>query len=146
MTRPSETPPRRPSQPDLTETTREQARTGFTSLLEEIVVSCPGAVAAIFSDAEGETVDYCTFLEVFDTQITGAQWGSVVAGVRDLVAKVGQGELDAVHVRGTERDFLIQLVGEGYYLTLVLSQGMGWGHALQRARELARELHRESGF
>ena len=127
-------------------TLREHNRTAFTTLLEEIVVGCPGTVAAIFSDAEGETVDYCTFLEVFDTQITGAQWGSVVAGVRALVAKVGMGELEAVHVRGVERDFLIQLVGEGYYLTLVLSQGVGWGHALSQARELARALHRESRF
>lgn len=125
---------------------REQARTAFTELLEEVVVNCPGAIAAIFSDAEGEAVDYCTFLEVFDTQIAGAQWGSVVAGVREMVAKVGLGELDAVHVRGTDRDFLIQLVGEGYYITLVLSHGVGWGHALARARELARALHRESGF
>ncbi len=127
-------------------TPREQARTAFTELLEEILVGCPGAVAAIFSDAEGETVDYCTFLEVFDTQIAGAQWGSVLAGIRDLVLKVRQGELDAVHVRGTDRDFLIQLVGEGYYLTLILSHGVGWGHALTRARELLRALHRESGF
>lgn len=125
---------------------REQERTAFTKLLEEIVVGCPGTVAAIFSDAEGEAVDYCTFLEIFDTQITGAQWGSVVADLRTFVAKMSLGELEAVHVRGTDRDFLIQLVGEGYYLTLVLNHGVGWGHALTRARAVAKALHRESRF
>lgn len=129
--------------PDLV---REQERTAFTTLLEEIVVGCPGTIAAIFSDAEGEAVDYCTLLDVFDTQITGAQWGSVVAGVRVLVSAMGLGELDALHVRGTDRDYLIQIVGEGYYLTLVLNQGVGWGHAISRAREVARALHHESRF
>jgi predicted regulator of Ras-like GTPase activity (Roadblock/LC7/MglB family) len=131
---------------DLPALLREQERTAFTTLLEEMVVGCPGTIAAIFSDAEGEAVDYCTFLDVFDTQITGAQWGSIVAGIRALVGKMGLGELDAVHVRGTDRDFLIQLVGEGYYLTLVLNQGVGWGHALTRARDLARALKDESRF
>jgi predicted regulator of Ras-like GTPase activity (Roadblock/LC7/MglB family) len=125
---------------------REQARTAFTGLLEEVVVGCPGAVAAVFSDADGETVDYCTFLEVFDTQLTGAQWSADLAALASAVERWGLGSLESVHVRGPDRDFLIQTVGEGYYLTIVLHHGVGWGHALARAGELARALRRESRF
>lgn len=125
---------------------REHHRTAFTTLLEDVVVGCPGAVAAIFTDCEGETVDYCTFLEVFDTQLTGAQWSTEVAAIAAFVHGHGMGQLDSVHVRGTQLDFLIRTVGEGYYLTLVLRHGVGWGHALARADDLAHALRRESRF
>ena len=123
---------------------REQERTAFTTLLEEVVVGCPGTIAAVFSDCEGETVDYCSFLDVFDTQLTGAQWSRELADLAGLVQRNGLGNLLALHVRGTEVDFLIQAVGEGYYLTIVLRHGVGWGHALSRAEELAGALRRES--
>jgi len=125
---------------------REHHRTAFTDLLEEVLVGCPGAVAAVFSDSEGETVDYCSFLEVFDTQLTGAQWSTDIAAMAALVERNGLGPLQAVHIRGTDLDFLIQTVGEGYYLTLVLRHGVGWGHALGRAEHVAAALRRESRF
>lgn len=125
---------------------REHNRTAFTTMLEEVVAGCPGTVAAIFTDFEGETVDYCSFLEVFDTQLTGAQWSADVHALAEFVRGHEMGALEAVHVRGTKIDFLIRTVGEGYYLTLVLRHGVGWGHALARADDLARALRRESRF
>ncbi|MBI2894987.1 MAG: roadblock/LC7 domain-containing protein [Deltaproteobacteria bacterium] len=125
---------------------REEAPTAFTASLEEIVLGCPGALAAIFSDAEGEAVDYCSFLETWDTKIAAAQWSSIFASLRELLEKQGLGELDSIHVRGSEMDFLIRAVGSGYYLTLLLVKGMGWGHALAQCETVAQALRRESRF
>lgn len=58
--------------PRVTRSTRDQSRTGFTSILEALLEALPGAAGAVLVDDLGECVDYAGVLESFELCVAAA--------------------------------------------------------------------------
>lgn len=58
--------------PRVTRATRDQSRTGFTSILEVLLEALPGAAGAVLVDDLGECVDYAGVLDSFELCVAAA--------------------------------------------------------------------------
>jgi hypothetical protein len=123
---------------------RDEDRTGFTVILEELLERSPGVAAAAFVDRDGEAVDYVGRLSPFQIKLAGAHL-RIVHGEADELAAPRFGPVRQISVRARERSFVVRALPEGYALVLVLAR-----HALDAsARAIARAeamLAREVGW
>ncbi len=112
----------------------------FRSILDQLLATTAGAVAVIFLDFEGETVELVCDRDLsdHDLRIIGAYQGIFLSRLRDLCA---EGKL------GTPRRFKLEFeqntimscdLKDGYYLVLLLddkgNEGTAW-HKLEKCRE-----------
>jgi hypothetical protein len=100
---------------------RGQLPSAFCTILQRLVASSPGALGAVLSDDEGETVDY--FSEALDPeelQLAAAYMGIFVARLSESSRKVGGGRLLDALLRGTRSQYIARVLGQGYYVTVAL--------------------------
>lgn len=127
------------------ESPRDMEESGFTPILRALVRSVPGVLAAVFVDAEGECIDYCSALPPFDAKVIAAQMLVVTMNVRDRVRARG-GELWFLHIHCGACDVLVRRIADDYALVLV-TQSTGLHSLLEESVELAvRALRAESGL
>jgi predicted regulator of Ras-like GTPase activity (Roadblock/LC7/MglB family) len=91
---------------------RDLRQTGFTPSLRDLVADVPGLHAAAFCDADGEIVDYHSYLDPFETKGAAAVLGVLLAmvaregprlareGLRDLVVRTDEHVLFARRLAG----------------------------------------------
>lgn len=124
-------------------------RTIFGEILDDVVRQIPGALAAVFADWEGETVDMARSplgddSSFFDGQLAAAHWGVVYNGCRQRLSPFALGEVEHMMLRFERQQVLVARVTSHYYLTLVLKPEVELQRALelfQRGRErLAEEM------
>lgn len=126
---------------------RDVQQTGFTESLRLLVAEVPGLHAIAFCDADGETIDYHSYLDPFDIKVAGAVMGlllsftarecprfSQAADPRDLVIRT-----DAYVL------FVRRLVG-GYCLTGVLAADALLGKLLSGLDAVEAKVLAESGL
>lgn len=112
----------------------------FRMILHELIATTRGALAALFLDWEGETVDLvCEHdLDDHDLRILGAYQGIFLTRLRELCAGVGAGNPHRFKVEFERNAVLISDVKDGYYLVLFVgasfNEGFAW-HSLERCRE-----------
>jgi hypothetical protein len=127
-----------------TKACRDEDRTGFTAILEDLVERSPGLTGVAFVARDGEAVDYAGRLPSFQLKLAGAHL-RIVYGEVDELAAPHFGPVRQVSVRARERSFVVRALPEGYALVLVLAR-----HALEASpRALARAerlIAREVGW
>lgn len=112
----------------------------FRTILNELLASTRGAVAVVFLDWEGETVDLVCDRDLSDhaLRITGAYQGIFLGQLREICSHVGIGSPVRFKVEFANLVLLNIDLKEGYYLVLLLdrslNEGMAW-NALARCRE-----------
>jgi hypothetical protein len=111
-----------------------EAQTPFTAILGDLVGSVPGALGALFTDGEGECVDYYSVIDPWDLKVLGAH-GSLLL---QLVSGSGLQPITMIGISGRRLTLFVRPLGECYALTLVLSKRT-WSAGMHGAIEEAVE-------
>lgn len=118
----------------------------FRLILDELLVTTHGAMAALFLDFEGETVELVCDRDLSDhnLRILGAYQGIFLMQLRTLCANADAGEPRRFKIQFAEMAVLSYDVKDGYYVVLLVdssfNEGMAW-RRLERCRErLLREM------
>jgi predicted regulator of Ras-like GTPase activity (Roadblock/LC7/MglB family) len=119
-----------------------EAPTAFTSILRQLVQSIPGATGAIFTDTDGECVDYFCQGDPFDLKVIGAHGSILMRGLEaGRLAPVA-----TIVISGASRSLWLSNLGEGYTLTLVLDHRT-WSGDIERNLESSSDAIRsEAGL
>jgi predicted regulator of Ras-like GTPase activity (Roadblock/LC7/MglB family) len=115
-------------------------------ILHRLVTASPGALGAVLSDDEGETVDY--FSAVVDPEelmLAAAYMGILAGRLAGSVAKVRGGGLVEVCLKGQRLQFVARLLGLGYHLTVVLDHAAVMPKLLAAMEQAVAELRVEAG-
>jgi hypothetical protein len=112
----------------------------FRLILDELLVTTRGALAALFLDFEGETVELVCDRDLSDhnLRIIGAYQGIFLSQLREVCANTGAGEPQRFKLQFTEMAVMSYDVKDGYYVVLLVdssfNEGMAW-RRLERCRE-----------
>lgn len=125
---------------------REQLPSAFCSILQRLVASSPGALGAVLSDDEGETVDYFSEgLDPEELKLAAAYMGILVTRLAGSSAKVGGGRLHDAMLRGRRSQFVARLLGPGYHVTVALDPAAVLPKLFTALDQATAELRVEAG-
>jgi hypothetical protein len=100
---------------------RDQEATTFAAILQELLWHEPRAEAAVFVDAEGETVDYASSLSSYYTKVAAANLRVVLDDIGRAWRKLPSGDaLQQAIIRARQRSFFVRPLADDYALVLVL--------------------------
>ncbi len=112
----------------------------FRLILHELIATTSGALAALFLDWEGETVELVCEHDMSDHElrILGAYQGIFLSRLRTLCATTGAGEPHRFKIEFADSAVLSRDVKDGYYIVLFVdrrfNEGLAW-QRLERCRE-----------
>lgn len=112
----------------------------FQLILNEMLATTRGALAAIFLDYEGETVELVCDRDLsdHDLRILGAYQGIFLTRLRALCAHAGAGDPQRFKIEFATNSVLSFDVKDGYYVVLLVdetaNEGVAW-RKLERCRE-----------
>jgi predicted regulator of Ras-like GTPase activity (Roadblock/LC7/MglB family) len=114
----------------------------FRLILHELIATTTGALAALFLDYEGETVELvCEHdLNDHDLRILGAYQGIFLAQLRALCAQIEAGEPRRFKVEFTETSVLLRDIRDGYYVVLLVDRTFNEGFAWRRLETCREKL------
>ena len=109
----------------------------FRLILHELIATTQGALAALFLDYEGETVDLvCEHdLDDHDLRILGAYQGIFLTRLREMCAGVAAGEPQRFKVEFRENAVLSYDIKDGYYVVLLVDRTFNEGFAWRRLEQ-----------
>jgi len=114
----------------------------FTPILCDLVRSTAGACGAVFTDRDGECVDYFSHITPFDLKVIGAHASLLVS----LLAQDGVVISGPLAFSGSRLSLWILPLGEGYTLTLAMERRT-WSGDMEGALDRAwRALRSEAGI
>jgi len=111
-----------------------EAKSGFFPILESLVSEVKGAEAAIFSDAEGESIEFCGDMDPYDIKVIGAYATILMSQLRTR----HNSNPYSLIISCSKRTLVLRKM-ETYILTLVLRRRTytaGLEEAVDRAAEL----------
>jgi hypothetical protein len=112
----------------------------FRLILDELLVKTHGALAALFLDYEGETVELVCDRDLSDhtLRILGAYQGIFLERLRAMCTQVNAGEPQRFKLEFEEVAVLSYDVKDGYYVVLLVDgsfiEGVAW-RRLEKCRE-----------
>jgi len=113
--------------------TRIERPSGFLDILERLAGQIPGAEAAVFCDAEGESIEFWGRLDPYDIKVAGA-YSSIILHLFEAAA--GRGG-PAVEVTVTCSDLTLLVRKIGHYRLVLLLRGRSWSPGLDAALDAA---------
>lgn len=115
----------------------------FKTLLNSLVERVPGAQGAIIADWEGESVDQVGIMDDYDLKVIGAHKGVILHNMREVVDRLGDGDLKEIVITTKNAQTLVLPVTKEYYLVLTLDRSDMLGRALLEARRCIQALYKE---
>lgn len=110
----------------------------FRKILTDVVSSVDGAVAALFVDRHGETVQIVGDLPAWDMKVIGAYQGIFLTRLEAACATFDDAPPRRLKVEWQRSLILNQAIDDEYYLVLVLrtgsNEGLAW-RALGKGRK-----------
>jgi hypothetical protein len=112
----------------------------FRLILHELLATTRGALAAIFLDWQGETVELVCDRDLsdHDLRILGAYQGIFLDRLRGLCTRTGAGEPRRFRIEFDRQSVLSYDVQDGYYVVLLVDassvEGVAW-RSLEKCRE-----------
>ncbi len=128
------------------EAPRDQDESAFTPILRRLLYRATGMLAVCFVDDEGECIDYCAALSVFDVKVTGAHLCVVVNELTRRMRRVGAGESWLLRVSGEQRDLVARRLDDQYLLVVVTKPRALTQRLLGGIEQAVSELRREAGL
>jgi len=123
-----------------------QLRSGFTPILERLIASCVGGIAAMLVDEEGEGVDLAARAGPvrptgFDIRISGAHWQIVLrqASEQPTLGPIGQ-----LWIRADRAEYVIHGMPYGYVVCIICRLGALDNVSSRALRQAEVELCREA--
>ena len=120
---------------------RDQDTSTFTQILERLLGSVSGSVAAALVDGLGETVDYAGAIDAFEIKVAAAHWQIVVREIDETLGSIRQ-----LTVRARGKSFVVRPLHMGYLLVLVLGPLAGFSASERALHEAHGRLCAEAGF
>lgn len=105
------------------EAPRDQAEGPLTVLLRQMLIISPSVLSAVFVDADGECVDYCTQTDAYEAKVAGAILSLALIQVRRFAERMDVGEVATLEVHGADHDLAARNLGEGYCVAIVTEPG-----------------------
>lgn len=116
----------------------------FQYILANLLAECRHAVAVMFLDDAGETVDLATSeYQPFDLQVVGAYLGIYLRQVQAALESAGLGAPEAMQIEHENLNIHLRTLPDGYYLALVQKKDGLPGHARYQVEHAARQLAAE---
>ncbi|MBN2718957.1 MAG: hypothetical protein JXX14_24130 [Deltaproteobacteria bacterium] len=122
---------------------RDMERSAFAEILSHIDGVCPGFLAAIFYDGEGETIDYHSYLDPYDTRLAAAHIGVVVASASRRFDALAMGKVEQIEIHATSLDSITVSMGEGLFLSVIVTAGHLNQLIYRRLIEVIRDIRTE---
>ena len=92
----------------------------FQYILANLLAHNEGAIAVLFLDETGETVDLTsTDFKPFQMKIAGAYVGIYLRQLADLLGRAGLGATEMLHIEKEDLHLYATPLPEGYYLVLI---------------------------
>jgi predicted regulator of Ras-like GTPase activity (Roadblock/LC7/MglB family) len=101
---------------------------------------------AILYDTLGETIDYYSCRDPFVARLAAAHHGLIFGSAQSRLAWLKLGKVDAIEICATHLDSLTLEIGDGVYLTIVVTHASVDSTLSAELTELASELRKEAGF
>ena len=116
----------------------------FANILRDLVLNTDGAVAAVFLDREGETVQVIgeDFLRD-ELKVIGAYHGIFVDEARQICKELDYGALERIKIDWAGSTMLNRVLEDGYYVVVVLCSGSNEALAWQQLELCCDRLRRE---
>ena len=102
---------------------RDTRESVFCNILTRIESLCVGFEAAVFFDENGETIDYHSYLDPFETKLAGAHHGVIVSAALHKMRWLGFGEVECIEIFADQKESITYVLGEGYFLTIIVKTG-----------------------
>jgi predicted regulator of Ras-like GTPase activity (Roadblock/LC7/MglB family) len=118
----------------------------FAEILSELDRPVNELLAAVFYDGEGETVDYFTFVDPYQTKLIAAYHGVLVVSAASRFDWLNMGGLEELEIRTQRWDSFTVRVGDGYYLTVMVETGEMTAHLQRDVARVAGRLREETGL
>jgi len=118
----------------------------FGGILAGLARSCGGFVAAIFYDEEGETIDYHSNIDPFQTRLEAAHLGVLARSASHRARWLGLGSMEYLEIRTDRRESVTMPVGEGLSVSLILEAGGLGTETMEHLGVAAARLRLEAGI
>jgi hypothetical protein len=117
----------------------------FRQILDELLVTTRGALAALFLDFEGETVALVCDRDLSDhgLRILGAYQGIFLDRLRTLCTNAGAGEPLRFKIQFEAMSVMSYDVKDGYYVVLLVDDTFNEGVAWRRMEDCRARLLQE---
>jgi hypothetical protein len=117
----------------------------FRQILDELLVTTRGALAALFLDYEGETVALVCDRDLsdHDLRILGAYQGIFLDRLRTLCTNAGAGEPRRFKIQFEAMSVMGYDVKDGYYVVLLVDGSVAEGVAWRRLESCRARLLQE---
>lgn len=125
---------------------RDLHKTGFTAALRGMVAEVPGLHAVAFCDEEGEIIDYHSYLEPFDTKITGAVLGVVLAMIVREAPHLARGGVREILIETDQHLLFARRTFGDYFLAGVLARDAVVGKLLAALDAVEARVMAEAGL
>ena len=92
----------------------------FQYTLANLLAANRGALAVLFLDETGETVDLaCADFTPYEMKIVGAYFGIYMRQISEVLSDADFGDTDVLHIERDDLHFFAAALPDGYYLVLV---------------------------
>ena len=116
----------------------------FQYVLANLLAEHPDALAVIFLDDAGETIDLASVeYAPFDLQIIGAYLGIYLRQLREVTERTALGSPEFVHFELEKAHLYLMTLPDGYYLAMVQRPPALLATARRSLRRAADQLRRE---
>jgi hypothetical protein len=114
----------------------------FRLILDELLVTTHGALAALFLDWEGETVELVCDRDLSDHQlrILGAYQGIFLTRLRTMCSHIGAGTPLRFKIEFDEMSVMSYDIKDGYFIVLLLERSFNEGVAWRRMEKCRERL------
>lgn len=102
---------------------RDSVESVFSEILSRIEPACAGFKAAVFYDSEGETIDYHSYLDPFDTRVMAAHHGVIMSMAEAKTRWLGMGGVKMIEMSSAKCDILTMVLANGYFVTVISGSG-----------------------
>ncbi len=123
---------------------RDSSESVFSEILSRMESACAGFEAVVFYDAEGETIDYHSYLDPFDTRLAAAHHGVIMTMAEAKSRWLEMGSVKMIEVSSPKYDIVTMVLADGYLVTVIAGPGAigdevvdGFGEILDTLREEA---------
>jgi predicted regulator of Ras-like GTPase activity (Roadblock/LC7/MglB family) len=124
---------------------RDMGMSVFGVALESFSTHHQQVEIAILYDALGETIDYYSRRDPFIARLAAAHHGLIFGSAQARLEWLKLGRIQVLEISATHLDSLTMEIGDGIYLTVIVSHASLDTVLLDALTELASQLREEAG-
>ena len=125
---------------------RDSRESVFSEILSRIETVCAGFEAAVFYDAEGETIDYHSYLAPFDTRLAAAHQGVIMTMAEAKARWLEMGSVKMLEISSPKYDIVTMVLADGYFVTVIAGPGAIGDEVIDGFFEILATLREEAGM